>query len=1271
MSESVQRCKFCLQALDPDNPLASVVLPSKGDKVKTEDEATRDPLVAVQGVDEEDKQQLMLYDFSLYDSLGHLVPINDQLLKRRDGKLHFNGIVKAPYSSAESDDGVLVVGAGPITEWWITGIGKDEKPHIGISTYLADYYLRTPSETYSTIHTDLEDKVRLTGVVYSILDDVKEKGFLNAFTYENMLERLAILDHEINEELLLQYGVFIVQQVSFFKKNSPHFPGKLNYQLFFEIQIHSYDSAADQDEVRVTFLNCVAVFYIVNKELKRVAGVVLEEDTRSLKRNLKYADDHHEVDLGQQDGYKPNSVTKATTTKLVRHVFESYFTTFLSRTGSKNKMANGVFCGVCKGCQQKDCGHCESCQKMVKFGGDDDSVVCQMRYCAKNGKAVKKVPSIVENQRRLTKQRETKVKWLLPIHSKSTEDRRYYAEAKINGKVVSVGDCVLVRPDDIRTPLFVFKIVSLFQLVKNESSLEGKLAHVQKFCRGSDTILGETSDPKELFALNSCETIQLFEVEDKATVAYWRGPANFKDLGNTDLSIVTPSAELGANQFWYRMSYESSCARFETVDPRWIHNEGGCFCCELQNIQKQMLTPVLVDGNVLRFRGQEFRVGDGLYLEPGTFEHVGKYNGAKANSNVMIDKNVDTTIHTEYYRKLIKTSENIKGDASVFPNPYEIGVISKLRPSKSDPSVPRCAVRVFYRPENIKNLDGNPKLINYLFSSNEEEYLTDLNKIQGKCEVLHASCVPGDIFTWTKAKLDRFFYDSSYDREEKNVALVPSTTTKKEKMDQVSVRPLRMMDVFAGVGGLSVGLEQAKVAEAKWAIEFVKEAASAFKVNHPNCEVMLEDCNVILEKVLSGKTLHRKKIKMPMRGEVEMLCGGPPCQGFSMMNRFNEREYSTFKNSQVSSFLSYCDYYRPRFFILENVKNFGSFKDSIVLKLCMRVLVYMGYQCTFGVLQAGQYGVPQTRRRIFLIAAAPGEVLPHYPEPTHVFLSTDSVKVDKKSFKINMNWTGHAPLRCVTTRDALSDLPPIVNGQQEPWLDYKSAPESHYQRLMRYDDTKGSFSKVVNDHVCKSMDPMYEARFKHIPRRPGADWRDLPNIRVPLTGDKKGRYAERLWYYYKDARNVKERIGKDAVCECATVDHKGRKHRCNPMDEQKNTLIPWFLPHTAHRNNQWAGLYGRIDWDGYFSTTVTDPSPGGKQGRVLHPDQDRVISVRECARSQGFKDNFKFCGSVTAKHRQIGNAVPPPLAEAIGREIFKSLQCKEASMKPISNGVNH
>ena len=94
--------------------------------------------------------------------------------------------------------------------------------------------------------------------------------------------------------------------------------------------------------------------------------------------------------------------------------------------------------------------------------------------------------------------------------------------------------------------------------------------------------------------------------------------------------------------------------------------------------------------------------------------------------------------------------------------------------------------------------------------------------------------------------------------------------------------------------------------------------------------------------------------------------------------------------------------------------------------------------------------------------------------------------------------------------------------------------------------------------------------------------------------------------------------------------------------------------HTSNCHNHWAGLHGRLPWDGFFSTTVTNPEPMGKQGRVLHPDQHRVVSVRECARSQGFPDCFQFDGTILNRHQQIGNAVPPPLGKAIGIEILKA-----------------
>nr|CAD7458370.1 unnamed protein product [Timema tahoe] len=408
---------------------------------------------------------------------------------------------------------------------------------------------------------------------------------------------------------------------------------------------------------------------------------------------------------------------------------------------------------------------------------------------------------------------------------------------------------------------------------------------------------------------------------------------------------------------------------------------------------------------------------------------------------------------------------------------------------------------------------------------------------------------------------------------------------------------------------------------------------------------------------MKGKTTNEKGQKLPQKGEVELLCGGPPCQGFSGMNRFNSRQYSLFKNSLIVSYLSYCDYYRPRFFILENVRNFVSFKKSMVLKLTLRCLVKMGYQCAVGVLQAGCYGVPQTRRRAIILAAAPGEVLPSFPQHTHVFNPRAcqlTLMVDDNKYQCNDS-ANSAPLRTITVRDALADLPEICNGHQVADMPYGGDALSHFQRKMRGRQDQ----PVLRDHICKDMASIVEARIASIPTASGSDWRDLPNVVVRLSD---GSYTNKLQYLFHDRKNGHSPTGAlRGVCSCAS----GRV--CEPSDKQFNTLIPWCLPHTGNRHNHWAGLYGRLEWDGFFSTTVTNPEPMGKQGRVLHPEQTRVVSVRECARSQGFPDTYRLFGSILDKHRQVGwpqvgNAVPPPLGAAIGYEIRKCVGAKTLVM---------
>ena len=260
--------------------------------------------------------------------------------------------------------------------------------------------------------------------------------------------------------------------------------------------------------------------------------------------------------------------------------------------------------------------------------------------------------------------------------------------------------------------------------------------------------------------------------------------------------------------------------------------------------------------------------------------------------------------------------------------------------------------------------------------------------------------------------------------------------------DYPEVQRLACLDIFSGCGGLSHGLLQAGVAQVKWAVEMNQPAAEAFKLNHPSATVFKEDCTEILRKIKAGEKSDQYGQALPKKGEVDLLCCGPPCQGFSSANRFKDSKKSQLKNALVSTCLSYCKHFKPRFFVLENVLNFATHKKGFVLRSCMRTLTNLGYQATVGVLQAGQYGLPQTRRRVFLIAAAPGEKLPDFPEPQHVFAPQVflvcvkiacqsctfqacnlSFKIGGKRFTTPTRWQKEAPYRATTVRNAISDLP--------------------------------------------------------------------------------------------------------------------------------------------------------------------------------------------------------------------------------------------------------
>lgn len=1251
---SYTRCSDCRQVLD-----ATELRLFEGDPADAVDEfsALTDPRLSVfndgavddGGEDVMDTPQHKLTQFSVYDRHTHLCPIDSGLIER-DVELYISGYVKPIYDEDPSPEGGICTKAmGPIGAWWTAGFDGGENAVIGFTTPYADYVLMAPSQPYAPFIDAIKEKIYMSKLVIETL--ARDPST----TYEDLLNKLELTPPpqgiaKFTEDALLRNAQFVVDQVQ------------------------SFDVGGDDDEAVLVATPCM-------RSLVHLAGVTLGQ-RRAMRR-------------GRRDALPKKRVgTLAATTPLVRDVFEVLFHEQIDDKAA-SAASRRKRCGVCEACQSGDCGKCKACRDMVKFGGTGRlKQCCEERRClnkvfqeadeddgdtqemeeALDEKAVQAEAPVT---RKKTRQGSKDVRWVDNKPVATLGKKAYFSRAVVNEQELRWGDFVLVTPTDPGTPLYVARIVYMF-----ETSSGDKMFHAHWFWRGTDTVLGETSDPREVFLVNECENQSLGAVSSLCTVVHKAPPKDWFSRGGLhslqDECVLKGDDD--GKSFFYQKAYEPEHARFvdppELPCPEECDVNNACTSCRHAETQKELESAV--PGEVVeeesgkrsyasvRYQGTSFCIGECVFLMPDAFQFELKMSKSKSKGSAKKEE-VDEDVYPEAYRK---RSEYIKGSNADVPEPFKIGKIISIfakkgsGDTKDGPEVFKLRIKKFYRPENTHQPkpDADLRLVYY----SEEEAVVELSEVCGKCYVVYGENVAEELGDYLSRGPHRFYFTEAYDSNTKTF-VEPSSKARmmgclgkgkgkkgKGQHKNISVeapeefytphRKLRGLDVFAGCGGLSEGFHQAGVTEACWAIECEEPAATAFRMNFPNATIFTDDCNRLLSMVMNGETINEHGQSLPQKGDVEILCGGPPCQGFSGMNRFNSRQYSQFKNSLIASYLSYCEYYRPRFFLLENVRNFVSFKRSMVLKLALRCLISMGYQCTFGVLQAGNYGVPQTRRRAIILAAAPWEKLPLYPEPEHVFAPRAcqlSVMVDDRKYLSNCKWSSSAPLRTITVRDAMSDLPEIRNGAKMNEIPYGAEPLTPFQKSLR------AGGAVLRDHVCKEMAPLVEARMRHVPLAPGSDWRDLPNSIVRLSD---GTYTKVLRYTHHDVKNGKSSTGAlRGVCPCAS------DKRCDPQCRQDNTLIPWCLPHTGNRHNHWAGLYGRLEWDGFFSTTVTNPEPMGKQGRVLHPEQHRVVSVRECARSQGFPDTYRFFGTILDRHRQVGNAVPPPLARAIGREILKCL----------------
>jgi len=391
----------------------------------------------------------------------------------------------------------------------------------------------------------------------------------------------------------------------------------------------------------------------------------------------------------------------------------------------------------------------------------------------------------------------------------------------------------------------------------------------------------------------------------------------------------------------------------------------------------------------------------------------------------------------------------------------------------------------------------------------------------------------------------------------------------------------KCFDLFAGAGGLAVGFR-----EAGWAIvggnDIDKDAGATFRLNFP--EAVFFEGSVT---TLTAELIQRKCGLA--EGELDCLIGGPPCQSFSYNN--HQRSDSDDRARLFEHYLRIVRGLKPKTLVMENVPGILTIGGGSVVAAIQAELAAMGYKTSMDVLSAEEFGTPQIRRRVFIVATRVGQPDAMLPRPTH--RAADARK--RKGRKVK------GLKKTVTVLAAIGDLPPLESGGGAQVADRAGIQAfTGFQRQARR-----GVRKVYN-HVCHGLTKVNLDRIVHVPE--GGNWRDIPRDLLPA-----GMQRAKL------------------------TDHTKR--------------------------------YGRLARRGFASTLLTKCDP--HWGAYIHPTQDRTISVREAARLQGFPDKFKFAGECLGKHyEQVGNAVPVPLAAAVGRAVSVHL-VKGAADHDVASGSSN
>lgn len=419
---------------------------------------------------------------------------------------------------------------------------------------------------------------------------------------------------------------------------------------------------------------------------------------------------------------------------------------------------------------------------------------------------------------------------------------------------------------------------------------------------------------------------------------------------------------------------------------------------------------------------------------------------------------------------------------------------------------------------------------------------------------------------------------------------------------------LNLISLFSGAGGMDLGFIN-KGFNVLWANDFDKDAVRTYK-NNISDHIILGDITEIDHNDIPGK-----------EGEVDVVIGGFPCQGFSVAN--TRRTMNDKRNFLYLELLRIIKEKQPKFFVAENVKGLLSMQKGQVIDLIIRDFTELGYRVDYKLLNAADYGVPQARERVIIIGNRLGVENP-FPEKTHRPQETSNQNISLFEVNSSNDKEKHLlPYKTVKESIGFLSDTELSNGKVQDYIEVDDRVIYNHVASTRVQDTfYGRKYDVDQAEICDYL--------KY--------WRSKSDWTTKKIDEHFGyRHTAGHWFR-KD--NKSGSIPKPSDW--------WELKRILKFDDKYDKEVTTFI----EKDIKFEQSLRITNWD-RASDTITATSP------EIHVNKKRRLSARECAILQTFPDNFIFYGSLSSLYRQIGNAVPVLLAEKIANEIKNILSQKE------------